>query len=247
MSDNNKTNPKQEEEALKSRVSNAQSAATTSAWKKLLSKKWVSPAAFLAAAAIIVTLMWLYQGPEQEPTITDTPGLTEAIEGEEGVVQQPDNETLEVIAGDEQVQWPVLNHSELKVILPFYDANASLEEREAALMQAGNTFHPHMGIDLASQSNESFDVLAVLSGEVTVAEKHPTNGNVVEITHADGSVAVYQSLADVNVKAGDVVKQGTIIAKAGRNELEKDLGVHLHFEIKKNGESLNPLELFEEN
>jgi stage II sporulation protein Q len=57
---------------------------------------------------------------------------------------------------------------------------------------------------------------------------------------------VYQSLGEISVKAGDEVKQGALIAKAGRSELEKDLGVHLHFEVRENGTPVNPLALLDE-
>ena len=48
----------QKEEAPKT-AQGAQS--TTSTWKRLLAKKWVFPATYMAAAAIILTLMWVYQ------------------------------------------------------------------------------------------------------------------------------------------------------------------------------------------
>jgi len=42
------------------------------------------------------------------------------------------------------------------------------------------------------------------------------------------------------VKKGDVVTQGQILGKSGTNELDKDLGNHLHFEVYDNGQSINP-------
>jgi stage II sporulation protein Q len=108
------------------------------------------------------------------------------------------------------------------------------------MIQTGNTFTANTGIDLAEADNKTFDVSAALSGKVMVAEQHPLNGNVVEIKHADGIVTVYQSLGELQVKVGDEVKQGTVIGKAGRSELEKDLGIHLHFEVRKDGKPVNP-------
>ncbi len=61
MSDQNKGF--QKEEAPKT-AQGAQS--TTSTWKRLLAKKWVFPATYMAAAAIILTLMWVYQEPERK-------------------------------------------------------------------------------------------------------------------------------------------------------------------------------------
>jgi stage II sporulation protein Q len=221
-------------------------AVKASAWKRLMSKKWVSPALFMAAAAIIVTFMWFYQGTDQKETAATNTGLTEASGGSGQTADEKTPETVPVTAGQETLQWPVLNRSELEIAVPYYDAAASNEEKEAAMVQTGTTFIPHMGVDLASADNKAFDVVAAMSGKVTLVEIHPTNGNVVEITHPNGLRTIYQSLGDVQVNNGDEVKQGTIIAKAGRNELEKDEGVHLHFEVRDNEKPVNPNLFLEE-
>jgi stage II sporulation protein Q len=75
---------------------------------------------------------------------------------------------------------------------------------------------------------------------VTQVEKNILVGNLIEITHANEVVSVYQSLSTVKVAKGDEVKKGQVIAQAGRNELEKDQGFHLHFELRKDGEPVNP-------
>ncbi len=213
-----------------------------SAWRKMLSKKWAAPAAFMAAAAIIVTLMWIYRGEDQTPAATTTTSGVETSQGgdQTSAADTPSSDTLEVLSGNETMQWPVVNQKDVKVVAPFYDASASDQDRQAALIQSGNTFMTNTGIDLARSDDKTFDVTAALSGTVVVAEKQPLNGNVIEIKHADGVVTLYESLADLQVKVGDVVKQGTLIAHAGRSELEQDLGNHLHFEVRKDGKPINP-------
>ena len=135
---------KLQEEAPKLSRSNA---VKTSGWKRMLSKKWVSPAVFMAAAAIIVTLMWIYQGTDNQATTSTNGESAEATEtnGENAVGTEED--TLEVIAGDEAMQWPVVDRSELEVVLPHYDAEAPSEERQKAMLVSGTTFTPHMGIE----------------------------------------------------------------------------------------------------
>ncbi|WP_127533492.1 M23 family metallopeptidase [Paenibacillus kobensis] len=221
------------------------SAAKSKGLRSLLAKKWVTPAAFMAAAAIIVTLMWLYRGeqPEQTTTATDT----EVSQGNE--TTKPADDTIAVMADGEEMQWPVVDYDKLEVALQYYDANGTNEEKQAAMVLQTNTstYTAHVGLDLAKPDNTTFDVLAALSGKVTHVEKgHPTNGDTVEISHGNGLVTIYQSLSDVTVKEGDEVKQGTAIAKAGRNDLEKDEGIHLHFEARQNGKVLNPNDLIKE-
>jgi stage II sporulation protein Q len=212
-----------------------------SAWRKLLSKKWAAPAAFMAAAAIIVTLMWLYQGTDETSTKpTDTGSeVTRGTTDETAEATPPDDKAVEAISSNETIQWPA-DRAQLEVVSSFYEANGTNEEREAGLIQNGNTFVANQGIDLAKADDKTFDVSAALSGIVSLVGTHPLNGNYVEIKHSDGIVTVYQSLNEVKVKVGDEVKQGTVIAQAGRSELGKELGVHLHFEIRQNGKPINP-------
>lgn len=245
MNDQNQSKPKQRpEETPKTVLGGTSAAKSSSGWKNLFAKRWVSPAIFMAAAAIIVTLMWIYQGADQTSPTTGKPDSTEVSQGDAATGK--DNETPEVVAGDELMQWPIANKEALQVELPFYDEKATDAEREAALVQVGDTFTPHMGMDFVDPSGKTFDVLAALSGKVTYVKTEPTNGNVIEITHAGGLVTVYQSVTDVAVAVGDEVRQGTVIAKAGRNDLERDLGIHLHYETRSNGKPVNPSSLIAE-
>ena len=126
--------------------------------------------------------------------------------------------------------------------MPFFEVEASNEQKQAAIVEQGDTFTPSMGIALQRQDDhdQTFDVLAAMSGTVTRVENIPSVGNLVEITHDKGLVTVYYSLSGTTVAKGDEVLQGDVIAKAGRNEIEKNLGVHLHFEVLSNGEQVNP-------
>ncbi|HUC92576.1 MAG TPA: M23 family metallopeptidase [Paenibacillus sp.] len=243
MNDQDK-NKQSIEEAPK--LNRGQETVAPSAWKRMLSKKWVSPAAFMAAAAIIVTLMWIYQGADTTETTTKNADPAGANISADGKTDAQNEDALQVASLNEVMQWPVVDRSQVEVSLPFYDEQASAKEREQAMLVSGTTFTPHMALDLAKADNGAFDVTAAMSGKVTVAEQHPTNGYTVEITHGDNLVTVYQSLSDLKVNVGDEVKQGTIIAKAGRSELEKDQGVHVHFEVREDGKPINPNLLLEE-
>ena len=54
-------------------------------------------------------------------------------------------------------------------------------------------------------------------------------------------MSIYQSLSEINVKKGDIVSQGQILGKSGKNELDKELGNHLHFEMYVGGQTVDPL------
>ncbi|BBI36204.1 M23 family metallopeptidase [Cohnella abietis] len=238
MNDGNNKTPRKIEESHKS-VAGSSPAVRPTGWKKFLSKRWVFPAAYMAAAAIIVTILWLNSGTGQKDPQQAVPGLT-GVESETAVNGKTSPEASAVIANGEAVRWPVDKIEDMTPIVPFYDETASLEQREAATVEFENTFKPHMATDLARKDSKSFDVLAALSGKVKVASQTPTNGYEVQIEHSNGLVTVYQSLTDLKVQVGDEVKQGAKIATAGQSELEPQEGVHVHFEILKNGTSVNP-------
>ncbi|MCL6456815.1 MAG: M23 family metallopeptidase [Gorillibacterium sp.] len=214
-----------------------------SAWKRLLAKKWAYPAIYMAAAAIIISLMWLYQGADGGKTPGKDLGLQTGKTGQETVQKNNDPDALPVNGTVEQMRWPVTDPSELNTAMSYYDNAAGPEEKAAAIIQYGDTSYPSTGIDLVREDNQTFDVLAAKSGKVTAVEQSPVVGNLVEITHADGLVTVYQSLDEVKVAKDAEVKAGDVIAKAGRNDMEKDVGVHLHFEVRDGENTVNPTSL----
>jgi stage II sporulation protein Q len=248
MEDNNKQNNKQvnkQEEAPKPMT--GATTAKSSSWKRLLAKKWVFPATYMAAAAIILSLMWVYQGAGDQEVSNQDLGLSTINQelGENGLGL--DSDAMPVTVPAEIMQWPVANFNEIEVSMPYFDEDASNEAKQAATIQYQDTFIPNVGISLSRQDLETFDVLAALSGTVTRVEKHPLVGNQVEITHSEGLKTVYQSLSDVSVEEGQEIAQGDVIAHAGRNELQKDLGVHLHFEVYQDDQPVNPEEFIAES
>lgn len=97
----------------------------------------------------------------------------------------------------------------------------------------------HKGVDLVS---DNLKVYAVLSGTVTNVVKNYENGTTITIAHEDGFVSVYSSLdADVLVAVDDKVTKGQEIAKMSTSAAnEQAQGNHLHFELFKNGEKVDP-------
>ena len=120
----------------------------------------------------------------------------------------------------------------------YYDYKADAKTQEKSIIYHDNTYLQNSGTDFISQN--TFDVVAVLDGSVTDVKEDETLGKVVEIKHDNGYVSIYQSLSEVSVKKGDVITQGQVIGKSGTNELDKDIGNHLHFELYVNGQVVDP-------
>lgn len=237
MNDGNNKTPRKIEESSKSVVGSS-SAVRPSGFKKLLSKRWVFPAAYMAAAAIIVAILWVYSGTDEDESAQTVTEVSE-VAGE-STNAPAGSDAAPAAANTETLRWPVDKMEDMIPTMPYYDQAASVEEREAAMVEYNGTFTPHTGVDLARKDAKAFDVLAAMSGEVTVAEQTPGNNYEVEIKHADGLVTVYQSLSNIEVKVGDQIEQGDKIGAAGQSQTEPGEGYHVHFEVRSNGESINP-------
>ena len=120
----------------------------------------------------------------------------------------------------------------------YYDYKADADTQTKSIIYHDNTYMQNSGVDFVSE--KTFDVVAILDGSVTDVKDDETLGKVIEIKHDNGYVSLYQSLSETSVKKGDVVTQGQVLGKSGTNELDKDMGNHLHFELYVNGQVVNP-------
>jgi len=94
----------------------------------------------------------------------------------------------------------------------------------------------HSGIDFAGK--EGSNVLAVASGVVTWTGTKDGYGDLVEVSHSDGYVTRYAHNQENLVQAGDLVHKGQTIALMGSSG--RSTGAHVHFEVFKNGRSVDP-------
>ncbi|MWV46578.1 peptidoglycan DD-metalloendopeptidase family protein [Paenibacillus sp. HJL G12] len=245
MNEQNKSNQNHGETPKKSQ---GELVSQPSAWKKLLSKRWVYPAAYVAAAAIILTLVWVYQDASQKKLAQDPAKVSETATApttnEAGKDAAKDPNAVEVTATVVDLAWPVADAKDVKVVKPFFEENGTAENNQAAMVQYNDTFTPNIGVDLGREDDKTFEVKAALDGKVSRVELNPPlTGTVIEITHDNDVKTVYQALSDAKVKVGDTVKQGDTIGTAGRSEVEKELGNHVHFEVYEKGTPMNPEDL----
>lgn len=98
----------------------------------------------------------------------------------------------------------------------------------------------HAGMDMAA--NEGTDVKAVMAGRVQMVDNQKGYGKVVVLDHGDGYTTLYAHNSDIPVKAGDWVTKGSTIAKVGSTG--RSTGPHLHFEVRKDGQRLDPENFF---
>lgn len=94
----------------------------------------------------------------------------------------------------------------------------------------------HGGIDFAGKAGT--EIKAVASGVVTWSDSRNGYGKLVEINHGNGYKTRYAHCAELNVNVGDIVRKGDVIALMGSTG--RSTGPHVHFEVYKNGRSVDP-------
>lgn len=95
----------------------------------------------------------------------------------------------------------------------------------------------HLGIDIAARKGT--DVRTVADGVVISSDWTINNGYTVHILHAYGFVSIYKHFSEIIYRTGDIVRKGDVIGKVGETGMLA-FGPHVHFELWKNGISLDP-------
>ena len=147
-----------------------------------------------------------------------------------------------VVADNKKILRPYVD-GEVKILKNYYDYKGTEESQENSITLYNKTYLQNSGVCYGGK--EDFDVLSILDGKVTDVKEDDVLGTTVVIEHEPNIISVYQSLKDVNVKVNDQVAAGDKIAKAGTNNLNKDLNNHLHFELMIDGVNVNPEEYYD--
>ena len=197
--------------------------------RKLRLKPFVIPSisTFLLIIAILASIMNLQETNNFSDTTNEIDYVTKTILDDEIAVI---NTTTKIIN-------PYTDQS-VTIGKYFYDYKAEASQQEKSIIYHNDTYMQNSGIDFISKN--IFDVVSVLNGTVSNVSDNETLGKIVEINHDNGYVTIYQSLSEVSVKKGDAVNQGQVIGKSGTNELDKEIGNHLHFEFYANGQVVDP-------
>jgi murein DD-endopeptidase MepM/ murein hydrolase activator NlpD len=94
----------------------------------------------------------------------------------------------------------------------------------------------HSGMDFRAPMGSEARVTA--PGTVVSAGWNGGYGRMVEVEHADGFTTRYGHLSKILVKTGQHLSAGDIVGKVGSTG--RSTGPHLHYEVRRNGEALNP-------
>lgn len=130
----------------------------------------------------------------------------------------------------------------VKVGRTFYDYKAEAKKQENSLIVYENTYMQNNGVDYVS--DEEFDVVSVLEGEIIGIEDNDVYGKILTIKHNENLISVYSNIKNITAKVGYKLSQGEIIGTSNKSSLESSDKTMLHFEVYYKGNALDPENLY---
>ena len=100
------------------------------------------------------------------------------------------------------------------------------------------TYKLHTGMDVGAPTGASF--VSAANGIVIKATYNSAYGNMVIIDHGGGVQTLYAHGSEIIAQVGQIVSKGTEVLKVGSTGYST--GPHAHFEIRINGQTVNPQE-----
>ena len=193
--------------------------------KRLVLKPFVIPTLYTAFALVVIVSLFLsIEVANEKENLTY---VSSAIL----------DEYVPVVNIEEKIGKPFTDQS-VVIANNYYDYQSTEEEQQSSILYHENTYIQNTGINY--KSDNPFDVVSILSGEVIEVEEKELLGKSVTIRHDNELISVYQSLGEVSVQKGDKVQTGQVIGKSGSCQLITSSKNNLHFELYVNGTIADP-------
>lgn len=127
--------------------------------------------------------------------------------------------------------------SDVKVGKYFYDYEENSGKQEDSIIYYKNTYMQNTGVNYISDN--SFEVVSVLDGEVIGIEENDVYGKIVTVKHNDNLITTYSNIDDVSINVGYNISQGEIIGSSSISEISNEKNM-LHFEVVYKGDYIDP-------
>ena len=124
------------------------------------------------------------------------------------------------------MQWPINGH---------YTVTSNYGMRTHPIT---GVYKLHTGVDISATIGDNFTAMA--NGIVVKAEYNSAYGNMVIIDHGGGVQTLYAHGSQIVAQVGQEVKAGDVVLKVGSTGYST--GPHAHFEVRINGNPVNPLD-----
>ncbi len=180
---------------------------------------------------IPVDEIWIVPEDVEEIVVSVEPPVTVAEQPTVVTEPEPDTQTVVEVADTAPTAyiWPIIGN----IDMPF-------AVTELVYNRTMGDWRTHEGVDIAAALGDT--VMSVSAGVVTKVYDDELYGTTVVIEHGGGLSSVYSNLAEVpTVIVGDSVMMGDVIGAIGDTSLfESAQPIHLHFEMRLDGISVDP-------
>lgn len=198
---------------------------------------------FLAAGAFYLKTakpeLWQKAAAYVKSVTAGSKSLAALSEGlSETAPPEPENtsgESGEMLLTADSLGFSYLPH-EPETAVPLMNATVTSQFGARTDPVTGEKEAGHHGIDLAASPGSK--IYCYADGAVTAAEQTAVYGNCVTVDHGDGLESFYGHMSEILVSAGQRVRAGEPLGIIGSTG--KSTGVHLHFEIRRDGERVDP-------
>ena len=202
-------------------------------------KKTIYSVSALALCGVTLFSIWFSSKDnnitpqETETNITTTEPTTEDIEVNIPVTNVPDDRTDPVTTTTE---------APISVFYSFPLGNKVAREYskgEIVKNKTTNDWRTHNGVDINGKKGDAIN--AICDGTVLELEHSEIWGTIVTINHGNGFTAKYYGLQkDGVLQPGDEVSANSRIGILGEIPIENADGIHLHFELYRDGITVSP-------
>ncbi|NLJ34179.1 MAG: M23 family metallopeptidase [Firmicutes bacterium] len=182
--------------------------------------------------------LYIYERKVQEPGVAGSKEVTYEIVRENG--QEVERE----LVAEEIIEPPVTQVVAMGTKMPEARGTGSLSwplSRGSISSRYGmRRGRMHSGVDIAAPTGSP--ITAADSGVVTLAQWYGSYGRTVIIDHGNGVSTLYGHCSEILVRVGNKVSKGQLIARVGSTG--RSTGPHLHFEVRENGRTRDPMGYF---
>ena len=198
-------------------------------------RQWLYSAGALLLCIVLLLSLWISNKektpPVADPTTNPQTEVTEEIEVNIPVTNVPDER--------EDVTAPQVT----SIIFEFPLKNRIIKAYSNGEIVRNTTtddWRTHNAIDISGEKGE--DVFAIYDGFVIDIVHHELWGTTVIIDHGNGFTAKYCGLDKNSIpELNEEVKSNEKIGVLGEIPIEKSDGVHLHFEMYRDGKNVSPI------
>lgn len=209
--------------------------------KKRKLKGYVLPAIyFVVLVVMVVSITFLSQSLLEKQKMND-----EDYNYSKSVFEESENDPTNTDTTNEIKIVRPYTSDKVTVTKEFYNKDESVENQEKSLLFYENTYMPNTGILYGS--DEKFDVIAILNGNVKEIKEDEILGQMITIECDNKITAVYYTLGEIKVNEGDQITQNQVIATSGTSNIDSSKAESLLFETYIDGVLTNPNNLFDKS